>query len=176
MRLRDPERAVVRLVALNLVVAMGACLAGCDDTTTSATKPVTAASSAPATLISLSLEDVLAWRATYGDLLGKPREAVVERFGEPQREEGSALDWDAAPKTANRWLIVGFDSADKHSLVQAVRVGSRSAEQLDVVEILKKAPMFTFETGTYRDAVRATSLPRQKTNETYLCSTYRKRA
>ena len=103
--------------------------------------------------ISLSVDEVLAWRGTYGDLLGKPREAVIERFGTPQEEDGPSLSWVKAQKTADRPLLVYFDSANKDSIVQGVKVGPRSAERLDVMEILQKAPMFTFDTGTYSDTL-----------------------
>jgi hypothetical protein len=87
-------------------------------------------------------------------LLGKPREAVIERFGTPLEADGrngSSLSWDEAPKTGNRPLMVYFDSANKDSIVNGVKVGPHQGERLDVMEVLKKAPMFTFDTGTYTD-------------------------
>ena len=106
-----------------------------------------------ANISALSVDGVLAWRGIYGDLLGKPREAVIERFGAPQRENGASLDWNEAPRTGNRPLMVFFDSANKDSSVLGVKVGTLPTERLDVMEVLRKAPMFTFDTGTYTDAL-----------------------
>ncbi|HEY1205180.1 MAG: hypothetical protein ABSH46_18680 [Bryobacteraceae bacterium] len=100
-----------------------------------------------------SVDEALALRGAYGDLLGKPREAVIERFGTPQTEDGRTLGWGEAPRTGNRSLLVIFDSANKGSLAQGVKVGARSTERLDVTEVLQKAPMFTFDTGTYTDTL-----------------------
>jgi hypothetical protein len=106
-----------------------------------------------ASFSALSVNGVLAWRGTYGDLLEKSREAVIERFGTPNGEDGTILSWNEALKTGNRPLLVGFDSANKDSIVQIVKVGARQTEWLDAVEVFKKAPMFTFSTGTYKDAL-----------------------
>lgn len=103
----------------------------------------------------LSVDGALAWRNTYGDLLGKPREAVIERFGTPNRnEDGNSLEWDRSEKTDDRGLTIFFDSvAQKGSIAQGVKVFSRPAESLDALEILKRAQMFEFTTGTYEDTV-----------------------
>lgn len=109
-----------------------------------------------APLLALSVDGVLAWRGTYGDLLGKPREAVIERFGTARKSDGdsdSTLSWDSSPRTRNRSVTVFFESAANGSTVQAVKVFAALSESLDAIEILKKAPMFEFETGTYKDAL-----------------------
>jgi hypothetical protein len=116
----------------------------------------TIAKATPARDSALSVDGVLAWRATYGDLLGKPREAVIERFGTARKSDGdsdSALSWDSSPKTGNRSVTVFFESAASGSTVQAVKVFAGLTESLDAIEILKKAPLFEFETGTYKDAL-----------------------
>lgn len=98
----------------------------------------------------LSLGVVLGWREKYGDLIGKSRDAVVERFGIPQKDEGAILSWQAAPRTGDRYLRVGLDSSGK---VGVVLVGARPSERLDVMDVLRKATMFSFSTGTYTDSV-----------------------
>jgi hypothetical protein len=113
----------------------------------------TTTASPSANISALSVDGVLAWRGAYGDLLGKPREAVIERFGTPQKEDGGRLSWDEAPKTGNRPLMVLFDSGNKDGIVQGMKVGTRPTEHLDIMEVLRRAPMFTFDTGTYTDAL-----------------------
>lgn len=100
----------------------------------------------------LSVDDVLAWRNTFGDLLGKSRQAVIERYGAPQKEDGASLSWDQGPRTGGRFVLVGFESAPG-GVVQVMKVGALSTERFDTTEVLKKAPMFTFETGTYKDTL-----------------------
>jgi hypothetical protein len=102
---------------------------------------------------SLSIDALLAWRAVYGDLLGKPREAVLERFGSPESEEGRALSWEPSARTKGRSVSVLFGTTEKSGTVKLVKVFAGTTESLDPMEILKKAPMFTFGTGTYRDAL-----------------------
>jgi hypothetical protein len=99
------------------------------------------------------VEGCLAWRNTYGDLLGKPREAVIERFGLPQKEYAASLSWDSSSKTGDRDVTFVFDSAMKSSVAGGERVYARRNESLGVLEVLKKAPMFKFDTGTYTDAL-----------------------
>lgn len=101
----------------------------------------------------LSLEGVLAWRGSYGDLLGKPRDTVIERFGAPQEEDGVSLSWNESPKTGSRTLMVFFDSVNKDGVAKGVKVGAHAAEWLDPMEVLKRAPMFDFSTGTYNDSL-----------------------
>jgi hypothetical protein len=108
---------------------------------------------ASSTAVSLSIDTLLAWRAVYGDLLGKPREAVLERFGSPESEEGRALSWEPSVRTKGRAVSVVFDTAAKTGTARAVKVFAGTAESLDPMEVLKKASMFTFSTGTYKDAL-----------------------
>ncbi|MEK7992757.1 MAG: hypothetical protein AAB403_03030 [Planctomycetota bacterium] len=109
---------------------------------------------AEASLSRLSVDNALGWRATYGDLLGKPREAVIERFGSAAEDEtNNGLSWDPSPKTHDRHVTVGFNSKDKGSGAAVVKVFARPTESLDPMEVLRKAPMFKFETGTYKDSL-----------------------
>jgi hypothetical protein len=114
----------------------------------------TATASSKPSLTALSVGDVLAWRGIYRDLLGKPREAVIERFGPPNEDQNSnSLSWQPSQKTADRQVSVLFDSAVKGGVAQAVKAFARPTESLDPMEVLKKAPMFKFETGTYTDSL-----------------------
>src|SRR5262249_46673398 len=112
----------------------------------------TGAAASTAKTVTLSPEDVLGWRVTYGDLLGKPREVVIERFGSPLLEKDGSLAWDS-PRTQNHPLVVVFDSAT-NGRAQSVHVSCVPGERLDVAEVLKKAPMLTFDTGTYQDSFK----------------------
>lgn len=124
--------------------------AGAEPSSASATRPV---SSKPS-LSGLSVDDVLGWRDTYGDLLGKPREAAIERFGPAEEDEGTnSLRWGPSPKTGDRSVRVLFLSAQKGAIVEGVKVYARPTESLDPIEILKRAPMFEFSSGTYTDTL-----------------------
>ncbi len=63
------------------------------------------------------------------------------------------LHWHAAPKTGNRDLMLAIDPPEKDGKVLSVKIFARSKERLDPVEVLKKASLFEFTTGTYADAV-----------------------
>lgn len=100
----------------------------------------------------LTVDDVLAWRNTYGDLLGKPREALIERFGTPKDDDENSSDWNQSPKTRDREVAVVYNSVD--TVVKAVKVFARRSESLDAVAVLRKAPVLKFETGTYKDSLQ----------------------
>ena len=101
----------------------------------------------------ISVAEVLGLRSAYGDLLGKPKEVAVERFGEPSTEDRpGAWTWEASPKTNDRMVTIEFGDRAPHTAFE-VKVYASDQEQLDPVEILKRAPQFNFTTGTYRDSV-----------------------
>lgn len=101
----------------------------------------------------LTVDDLLAWRGVYGDLLGKPRQAAIERFGISQDEahdqDVDHITWKPSPRTGDRQVTVLFWLRAGDDVVKGVKVFPRPNESLDAMEVLKKAPMFKFGTGTY---------------------------
>jgi len=105
----------------------------------------------------LTLEEVFAWRNRYGDLLGKSRDAAIERFGldfkTDQISDGSAgLNWQANRQTDNRAIAIVVNPESRGGQIVAVKVFSRAGEDLDPLAVLRKAYVFRFESGTYTDS------------------------
>jgi hypothetical protein len=101
----------------------------------------------------LGLDDVFEWRDHYGDLIGKPRETAIERFGDRFMEHSPGfLRWDASPRTTDRSVGIGLSAVDATGRIFLVKVFAKEDEALDPLEILKRAPLFTVETGTYSDS------------------------
>lgn len=101
----------------------------------------------------LTLSEVLGWRSVYGDLLGKPKEAAIERFGEPTTEDRpGAWTWEGSPKTNDRMVTIEYSDRAPRAAYE-VKVYANDQERLDPLEILKRAPQFNLTTGTYRDRV-----------------------
>jgi len=116
-------------------------------------QPAAHAAAAKPKAASLSVGDVLAWRTTYGDLLGKTKEAAVERFGQPASEDRPGVwTWDASPKTNNRMVTISFSDNPPHN-AYAIKVYAPDQETLDPIDVLKSAPQFNFGSGTYLDSV-----------------------
>jgi hypothetical protein len=101
----------------------------------------------------LSLDDVFAWRQKYGDLLGKPKEAAIERYGPPRpaTETEQLLEWKASEKTDNRNVSIALHAGPNGKAI-ADKVFARDDEQIDPTDVLKKSNLLNFETGTYRDS------------------------
>lgn len=108
----------------------------------------------PSGVTMLTIDGVFDWRQKYGDLLAKSREAATGRLGPSKREDQNRVFWDKSPATGNRGLVLHFDSDAKDSLSTKISVGARPDERLDVAEALKKAELFTFDTGTFSDSTR----------------------
>lgn len=112
------------------------------------------------TRTTVSLDDVFAWRRLYGDLLGKSKDAAIERLGAAFAQPvPGVLRWHVTPKAGDREISIGFDSA---ATVFAVKVAARADETLDPLEILRKAPLFSFETGTFQDSAESYMTVRTK--------------
>ena len=144
-----------RVILLLLLVTAGSC----SKPQTAAQPENTPAAAAVPTPIDkpkrhLSLDDALEWRDMYGDLLGKPREAAIERFGPGFRESPPGLlSWDSGPKTRDRSIAVAILGHGAEARIGAVKVFAKDDEQIDPVELIKRAQLFDFDTGTYRDSV-----------------------
>ncbi len=106
-------------------------------------------------IASLAVDDVLAWRNTYGGLLGKSRDVAIERFGPPEKEEGLNLEWNESPRTGMRWLKLAYAPLGRKPVLVVVKAGVRPEETLDVMDVLKKATQFTFEAGIYSDSTES---------------------
>ena len=50
--------------------------------------------------------------------------------------------------------MVTFSSTGKSGVVTVIVIARRPTERLDVGEVLKKGPLFTFDTGTYADSLQ----------------------
>jgi hypothetical protein len=109
---------------------------------------------AVATSTVLSVDDVLGWRSLQGDLLGKSREAAIERFGSPDEQTGSMLSWSKSPRTKDRAISIAFSSAEKGGVALALMITAHANETLPVTDVLKHSELFEFTTGTYNDSVQ----------------------
>jgi hypothetical protein len=124
----------------------------CNSPKTSTPNTVSAgASSSPKTpRPELTVDDVLGWRSNHGgDLLGKDKDAVIARYGEPDpTSTGSRLEYTATGKALDRSTNFLIES----SKVSAIKVYSKEGDSLNVEEVIKKATLFTFKTGTFADS------------------------
>jgi hypothetical protein len=81
---------------------------------------------------------------------------AIERFGpadvveEPYPAIGKLI-WRRGPRTDGRQVAVLLLPTGNTPYIAGVEVFPRPGETLDVMELLKKAPLFIFETGTYGD-------------------------
>jgi hypothetical protein len=88
----------------------------------------------------LTIDEALSWRSAYGDLVGKPREAALERYGPTSKEKGQTdLIWNASPKTEGRMVNVIVYNTQNGPTVMMVKVFAKEDEFLDPIEVLKKA-------------------------------------
>ena len=102
----------------------------------------------------LSIEDVLKWRDAYGDLLDRPRDAAVERFGtEAKIRATNAADWSASSRTGERDIGILCADASSSAKIIAVTIYPRSTEALDVLEVIRHARLFNFGSGNFTDSV-----------------------
>ena len=102
----------------------------------------------------LSLDDVFVnWRGRYGDLIGKAKDAAVERFGKTFTEETPGLlSWSPRVETDGRRVDVGLTAEGPTGIIFLIKVYVTPTETLDPLDILKKSPLFRFESGTYSDS------------------------
>jgi hypothetical protein len=105
---------------------------------------------APPRIREVSLDEVLGWRKPYEDLLGEDIAVTKERFGLPDRVEGSDIVYSESAKTGNR-LVRFFVSASPYNKIVLVTVYPRDDEFLDFTNIFVRAPLFCFRTGTWTD-------------------------
>jgi hypothetical protein len=102
----------------------------------------------------LGLDEVLSWRLEYEDLLGKGVAVVKERYGPPDTQDKSgAVYYFRSARTRNRYLK--FDIGDGTVLGVSVFLNAQRdfpEEDLDIMKVLVKAPLFCFSSGTYADS------------------------
>jgi len=103
---------------------------------------------------SLVLDDVFTgWRSQYGNLVGKTKDTAIERFGDRFTQEiPGLLSWRMSEATGTRAIDVGLTTADANGVIFLVKVHAADGEILDPLEVLKRAPLFNFESGTYIDS------------------------
>jgi hypothetical protein len=141
-------RVAVKLAALSVLLGIVSLALSCPNmvrTFKTATRMMTAPRH------KLSVDDVLAWGNTYGDLLGKPLEASIERFGAPQDNGENSSTWNPSARTSERTVVVMCSSTG--SVAKVLKVFARPGESVDALEVLKKAPLLKFGTGTYKDTL-----------------------
>ena len=108
-------------------------------------KPVVTPKPAP-----ITIADALGWRNAYADLLGKPKESAVDRFGQPSTEDASGVwTWEPSAKTDNRMVTISYTP----KVATQVKVYARDDEKVDPLDVLKRAPEFNLSSGTYKDSV-----------------------
>jgi hypothetical protein len=97
----------------------------------------------------LTVDEVLNWRASHGgDLLGKDKDAVTSRYGVPDpTSTGTRMEYTAEVKALDRatWFLING------AKVAAIKVHRKEGDFLNVEEVIKKATLFTFDTGTFHD-------------------------
>lgn len=99
--------------------------------------------------IHLSVDDVLGWRNTYADLLGKSKDAVIERYGRPPNEsEPTTLEYPPSEKTDFREIHFALLS----DRVFLIKIFAKNSDIFDVRETIKKARLFNFSAGTFDDS------------------------
>ena len=104
--------------------------------------------------VRLTVQDVLAWRDTYGDLLDRPRDAAIERFqSEGKRDGTNGFHWAAGPRTDYRSVGVFCVDRGGTQTIFAVRVHPKTNETMDVLGVIRLARQFTFGSGTFTDSV-----------------------
>ena len=115
----------------------------------------------------LSLEDVLHWRDKYADLLGKSKDAVVERYGKPTSEEplSSGIDetmmwYEPSSKTEWRPLYVCLNNPLNQ--VTHVKIEAKDTDELDVLEVIRNGLLFDFGSGTFQDSAKSYFLAKTK--------------
>lgn len=88
-------------------------------------------------------------RAEYEDLLGKGVDVAVERFGPPDKD-GKPYAWTGNAKTHMRTVVLLVDGG---KVIRGVKVSILPNERLDPMDLLKRAQMFDFESGTYANSL-----------------------
>lgn len=90
----------------------------------------------------VSLDEVLAWRKAYDDLLGKDFALTEKRFGPLKTEQGGVIH--SAVSVNNRRV----EFSGEQNKLSVVTVYPRD-EDVAVVRVLVKAPVFCFRSGSW---------------------------
>jgi hypothetical protein len=96
----------------------------------------------------LTLNDVMHWVDVYSETLGHTGAEVIAMLGEPSKEmpnNDHAFEWSASTKTQQRELRIVFDRDGKALFV---RVWPTASEHMSVLDVLQRAELFDFESGT----------------------------
>jgi hypothetical protein len=96
----------------------------------------------------LDVDDVLAWKTPFADLLGKPKDVAVERYGAPDRQTETTLRYQGNAKTLFRSLIIFV----ANNTITSIKVFSHPWEALPIDRVIKRAKMFCFTSGTFEDS------------------------
>lgn len=111
--------------------------------------PIAKPTRAPLTVRALTLDEVLGWRAAYEDLLGKDVAIAKERYGLPDHENESFIDYSSSGRTEHRYLRF-FVLDGKVGWVMVFLLPGN----LDITDVLIKAPLFCFSSGTWTDTTQ----------------------
>lgn len=105
----------------------------------------------------LSVDEILSvWRDRYGDFVGKSKQLAIERYGPPDVTDGPELRWNGSAKTSGRPVWILASGTEESATVVFVRVFPKpSREYLRVDDILKKAELFDFSSGTFNNSTTA---------------------
>lgn len=96
----------------------------------------------------VSLDEVLAWRTQYEDLLGKDFALTGKRFGLPDTAQNGAVHSSVKVKKH----VVEFYA--QQSKLADVIVYPKEDEDVGIVRVLVKARLFCFRTGTWTNSTR----------------------
>jgi hypothetical protein len=99
---------------------------------------------------SLVVEAILAWRLPFDDLIGKETRIAAERFGEPDFAIPGWIGYLGSAKTGFRKIDMMIEGGK----IIGVKVFARPQDTLEVEQVIQRAPIFCFSSGTYTDSTQ----------------------
>jgi hypothetical protein len=96
----------------------------------------------------LTVDQVLAWRLPYNDLIGADEKVVVEKFGPPDRKIPNWISYFGGGKSQSRKI----DLLIENGIVKAIRVFATPQDFLGIEQVIQRAPVFCFSSGTFTDS------------------------
>ena len=98
----------------------------------------------------LAVDQVLAWRLQYDDLIGKDEHAAIDRLGDPDRTIPDWIGYLPSAKTNSRKVDILIENGK----IKGVKVFAGPDDILDVEQVIQRAPVFCFAAGTYMDSTQ----------------------
>lgn len=82
------------------------------------------------------MDQVLAWRLPYDDLIGKDEHAAIERLGDPDHSIPDWISYLPSAKTGSRKVDVLIENGK----IQEVKVFAEPDDILEVKQLIQRAP------------------------------------